>query len=455
MQEAVQTKATRAKKTRSLTSLDWRRTILVTLPFMGALTFWQAYDGLIPLMLKNTFGLGDTATGFFMALDNILALFMLPLTGYLSDKLDTKWGRRTPFIVVGSLIAALLIPMIAIANTWKNLPLFMAVLVLTLLALSTYRAPSVALMPDVTPRPVRSKADAFNSLMAAVGGVFILVAISVLVPAVDNPDYRPVYFVISGMVILTTIIFVVCFNEPKEVAAMHRESAELGIPEEEIDASDEGGKERETDPPIRRSLLCVLVCVFLYFMSQNAISSGFSRYADAVWGMQGGSYAMVQTAATLAALVAYMPMASVACHIGRKRTTYIGLVFMVVGCVLISLSTTFSPVVYLWTILFGIGTATVSLTIYPMIVELASTQTTGRYTGYYYTASMAAQVITPILSGAVMQFVGYAQLYLYGATFAALAIVPVLFVRHGDTLTMGDVRERQASWEAEHTEASA
>ena len=227
------------------------------------------------------------------------------------------------------------------------------------------------------------------------------------------------------------------------------------IPEEEIDASDEGGKERETDPTIRRSLLCVLVCVFLYFMSQNAISSGFSRYADAVWGMQGGSYAMVQTAATLAALVAYMPMASVACHIGRKRTTYIGLVFMVVGCLLISLSTTFSPIVYLWTILFGIGTATVSLTIYPMIVELASTQTTGRYTGYYYTASMAAQVITPILSGAVMQFVGYAQLYLYGATFAALAIIPVLFVRHGDTLTMGDVRERQASWEAEHAEASA
>ena len=377
---------------------------------------------------------------------------LLPLTGYLSDKLDTKWGRRTPFIVVGSLIAALLIPMIAIANTWKNLPLFMAVLVLTLLALSTYRAPSVALMPDVTPRPVRSKADAFNSLMAAVGGVFILVAISLLVPAVDNPDYRPVYFVISGMVILTTIIFVVCFNEPKEVAAMHRESAELGIPEEEIDASDEGGKERETDPTIRRSLLCVLVCVFLYFMSQNAISSGFSRYADAVWGMQGGSYAMVQTAATLAALVAYMPMASVACHIGRKRTTYIGLAFMVLGCVLISLSTTFSPIIYLWTILFGIGTATVSLTIYPMIVELASTQTTGRYTGYYYTASMAAQVITPILSGAVMQFVGYAQLYFYGAAFAALAIVPVLFVRHGDTLTMGDVRERQASWEAEHAE---
>lgn len=242
MQEAVQTKTRHDKKTCSLTSLDWRRTILVTLPFMDALTFWQAYDGLIPLMLKNTFSLGDTATGFFMALDNILALFMLPLTGYLSDKLDTKRGRRTPFIVVGSLIAALLIPMIAIANTWKNLPLFMAVFVLTLLALSTYRAPSVALMPDVTPRPVRSKADAFISLMAAVGGVIILVAISVLVPPVENPDYRPVYFMICGMVLLTTAVFAACFNKPREVAAMHRESAELGIPEEEIDAPDEAAR---------------------------------------------------------------------------------------------------------------------------------------------------------------------------------------------------------------------
>ena len=449
MQSESAPRATYAKKPRSLTGLDWRRTVLVTLPFMGALTFWQAYDGLVPLMFKNAFGFGDTATGFFMALDNILALFMLPLTGMLSDKLNTKWGRRTPFIVVGAFVAALLIPMIAIANTWHNLPLFIAMLVLTLLVLSTYRAPSVALMPDVTPRPVRSKADAFNSLMAAVGGVIILVAITLLVPAVDNPDYRPIYFTIAGIVALTTVVFAVCFREPREVAAMHEESRELGIAEQDID-SDEGGNERESDPQVRRSLLCVLACVFLFFMSQNAISSGFSRYADVVWGMQGGGYAQVQTAATMAALVAYMPMASIACHIGRKRTTYIGLALMVAGCLLISASTTYSPIVYLWTIMFGVGTATVSLTIYPMIMELASTKTTGRYTGYYYTASMSAQIVTPILSGAVMQFIGYSQLYLYGAAFAAIAMVPILFVRHGDSLTMRDVRSRQAAWEAEH-----
>lgn len=244
---------------RSLTKLNMRRTVLVTLPFMGALTFWQAYDGLVPLMFKNTFGMGDTLTGVFMSLDNVLALFMLPLMGALSDRTTTRWGRRTPFIVVGALLAAALTPLIAVANAMHNLPLFVTVLIATLVVLSIYRSPSVALMPDVTPRPVRSKADAFNSLMAAVGGVIVLVAIALLVPAVENPDYIPVYLVISFMLLVTTIVFMVFFREPKEVAAMHRESAELGIPEDEVDASDEGGKERETDPIKRRSLVCVLV----------------------------------------------------------------------------------------------------------------------------------------------------------------------------------------------------
>lgn len=432
---------------RSLTKLNMRRTILVTLPFMGALTFWQAYDGLVPLMFKNTFGMGDTLTGFFMSLDNVLALFMLPLMGALSDRTNTRWGRRTPFIVVGALLAAALTPLIAVANAMHNLPFFVTVLVATLVVLSIYRSPSVALMPDVTPRPVRSKADAFNSLMAAVGGVIVLVAISLLVPAVENPDYIPVYLVISFMLLVTTIIFMIFFREPKEVEAMHRESAELGIPEDKIEASDEGGKEREKDPVKRRSLVCVLICVFFYFMSNNAVTSGISRYADVVWGMAGGSYAQVQTVATLAAIVAYMPMAELSCRIGRKVTTYIGIALMVVSPLLISGASGFSAIIYVWVALFGIGMATVSLTVYPMIMELASTNSTGRYTGFYYTASMSAQVVTPILSGAVMQFVGYQYLYIYVAICAAISATPLLFVQNADSLTMDEVRERQAAAE--------
>lgn len=428
---------------RDLTRLDLRRTILVTLPFMGALTFWQAYDGLIPLMLKNTFGMGDTVTGFFMALDNILALFVLPLVGSLSDRTHTRWGRRTPYIVAGASVAAVLTPLIALANRWQNLPLFLTALLAVLVALSVYRSPSVALMPDVTPRPLRSKADALNSLMAAVGGVVVLVGISVLVPEEKNPDYVPIYLVIAGMLAATTVAFAALFHEPAEVAAMHAESLELGIDEDAETAAAARSQERETDPERRRSLAGVLLVVFFWYLSNNAVTSGISRYAEAMWGMQGGAYAQVQTVATVAALVAYMPMANLSLRVGRKRTTYVGLALMVVGCVTIRAVGGFSPVIYALSAVFGVGVATVSLTVYPMVMELATEKSTGRYTGYYYTVSMAAQILTPILSGALMQFVGYEQLYVYAAACAALGFVPLAFVRHGDTMTLDEVARRQ------------
>ncbi len=166
-----------------------RRTLLVTLPFAGALAFWQAYDGIIPLILRDTFHLGDTLAGAVMALDNVCALFLLPFFGSISDRCHSRLGRRTPFILVGSLLAALLIPLLAVADQMRSLPFFFTVLCLVLVVLSSYRSPCVALMPDVTPRPIRAKADAFNSLMAAASGVVILISISLAVPDVEHPNF--------------------------------------------------------------------------------------------------------------------------------------------------------------------------------------------------------------------------------------------------------------------------
>ena len=189
------------KKQRNLKSPDWKRTLLVTLPFAGALAFWQAYDGIIPLILRDTFHLGDTLAGGVMALDNVCALFLLPLFGSLSDRCHSRLGRRTPFIIIGSLLAALLIPFLAAADRLASLPLFFAVLCLLLIVLSAYRSPCVALMPDVTPRPVRAKADAFNSLMAAAAGIIVLVSISLAVPDVEHPSYLPVFLIVSGIIV--------------------------------------------------------------------------------------------------------------------------------------------------------------------------------------------------------------------------------------------------------------
>ncbi len=427
------------KKERNLRSLDMRRTLLVTLPFAGALAFWQAYDGIIPLILRDTFHLGDTLAGAVMALDNVCALFLLPFFGSISDRCHSRLGRRTPFILVGSLLAALLIPLLAVADQMRSLPFFFTVLCLVLVVLSSYRSPCVALMPDVTPRPIRAKADAFNSLMAAASGVVILISISLAVPDVEHPNYMPVFLIISAIIILCTVLFAVFFREKKAVEKMHTESLAMGISEADMDASDEGGKEKETDAVVRRSLLGILLCVFFYFMASNAVTSAFSKYASQVWGAGGGSFANFQLVATMVTLISYMPMANISCRIGRKLTTYIGIGLMCFGGFCIFMTLGYSPLIYVFVSISGVGMGTVATTIYPMIMEVASEKTTGRYTGYYYTASMSAQIITPILSGAVMEFIGYRYLYLYAIVCALLAALPLVMVQKGNTILLKDL----------------
>lgn len=416
-----------------------RRTLLVTLPFAGALAFWQAYDGIIPLILRDTFHLGDTLAGAVMALDNVCALFLLPFFGSISDRCHSRLGRRTPFILVGSLLAALLIPLLAVADQMRSLPFFFTVLCLLLVVLSSYRSPCVALMPDVTPRPIRAKADAFNSLMAAASGVVILISISLAVPDVEHPNYMPVFLIISAIIILCTVLFAVFFREKKAVEKMHTESLAMGISEADMDASDEGGKEKETDAVVRRSLLGILLCVFFYFMASNAVTSAFSKYASQVWGAGGGSFANFQLVATMVTLISYMPMANISCRIGRKLTTYIGIGLMCFGGFCILMTPGYSPLIYVFVSISGVGMGTVATTIYPMIMEVASEKTTGRYTGYYYTASMSAQIITPILSGAVMEFIGYRYLYLYAIVCALLATLPLAMVQKGNTILLKDL----------------
>lgn len=416
-----------------------RRTLLVTLPFAGALAFWQAYDGIIPLILRDTFHLGDTLAGAVMALDNVCALFLLPFFGSISDRCHSRLGRRTPFILVGSLLAALLIPLLAVADQMRSLPFFFTVLCLVLVVLSSYRSPCVALMPDVTPRPIRAKADAFNSLMAAASGVVILISISLAVPDVEHPNYMPVFLIISAIIILCTVLFAVFFREKKAVEKMHTESLAMGISEADMDASDEGGKEKETDAVVRRSLLGILLCVFFYFMASNAVTSAFSKYASQVWGAGGGSFANFQLIATMVTLISYMPMANISCRIGRKLTTYIGIGLMCFGGFCIFMTPGYSPLIYVFVSISGVGMGTVATTIYPMIMEVASEKTTGRYTGYYYTASMSAQIITPILSGAVMEFIGYRYLYLYAIVCALLAALPLVMVQKGNTILLKDL----------------
>lgn len=407
--------------------LNTKRTIFVGLAFMSICAFWQLYDGIIPLILKNTFHIGDTLSGFIMALDNILALILLPLFGGISDRVHTRFGRRTPFIVCGTGAAVISMLLIPTADDIGSIGLFVAGLMLVLLAMSTYRSPAVALMPDVTPKPLRSKGNAIINLMGAVGGMLTLLFISALIPKSGKPDYLPLFSVIAAIMVISVLVLVWKVKEPAAAA-----EAAAQQPEEEPEL-DETGKPAPMAKPVKKSLAFLLASIALWFMGYNAVTTAFSKYAQNYWGLQGGGFANCLLIATGAAIVSYIPVGIIATKIGRKKTILIGVALLALSFSTGILFRTFSPLINVLFVVVGISWAAINVNSYPMVVEMSRGSDVGKFTGIYYFFSMGAQIITPILSGALLEHVGYYTLFPYAAIFVALSFVTMLFVKHGDS----------------------
>lgn len=416
-------------------TLNYKRTFFVGLAFLSICAFWQLYDSLVPLILSNTFKLNETLTGGIMALDNILALFLLPLFGDFSDKVHTRLGKRTPFIIVGTVIAVIFMMLIPFADQKRNFPLFFISLGLVLLAMGSYRSPAVALMPDLTPKPLRSKANSVINLMGAVGGIFTLIVISLFVPKVTHPDYTIVFLAVAILMIISVVILICTVHENK----MAKE-----VPKEELTASDSldkgkslYGSDLESDSgplpkDIKRSLFFILASIFLWFTAYNGVTTAFSRYAVRVWKLEGGSFANTLLVATAAAIVSYIPIGIISSRMGRKKTIICGIIIMTIMYFTGFLFTSFSPIIYIIFAFTGIGWAAINVNSYPMVVEMSKGANIGRYTGLYYTFSMAAQIFTPMFSGFLLQNVSYRILFPYAFIFSCLSLCTMLLVKHGD-----------------------
>lgn len=582
--------------------LNYKRTLLVGFAFFLICVFWQAYDTLIPLMLTNKFGLDQTWSGVIMSLDNILALFMLPLFGALSDKKDTRFGKRTPFIVIGTICAIVAfvsltfvdnaqLNKLADGNTamyWTNnyvvenkeynsitnkevdaeygvrdyasqilfnksydnlnaqekteaeswythldynqyyvydvnakeykacktteeengklsysyldgseiedgarrinaysstvssaesrfakevsgknvylLIIFIIVLLVTLISMATFRSPAVALMPDVTVKPLRSKGNAIINLMGAAGGIIVL-GLGMLFGTgkVQNQMMSYTLFVsaVCGIMAIALVVFIFTVKEKKwnaemleqqalldaeetanaENAAADQITAEALVTDEvtadavQIEESKAPTKAKSGKMPKDKliSLILILASVALWYIGYNAVTSKYSVYALNVLNMDYNSTLIIAQAAAIAS---YIPVGIISSKLGRKKTILIGIAMLTVaffGAIFINSS---SPAWLMWILfaLAGIAWATINVNSFPMVVELATGSDIGKYTGYYYTASMAAQVVTPILSGALMDAMGtMGVLFPYATIFVAGSFVTMLFVKHGDS----------------------
>ena len=581
--------------------LNYRRTLLVGFAFFLICTFWQAYDTIIPKILTDRFGMSQAWSGIIMAADNILALFMLPLFGSLSDKCKSRRGKRTPFIFFGTVAAVsafmlltwadasqlklisaateiddpatlaviyddvsdktLITPDgdgftlasrftrdefssirsqiseshikagtlvldkadgsgdITIESKYKtrivtydgktfwlrnreteqdtpvadlvtvdgtvvslsavysgsqdnknvssfkqmtnsvytnytvparqayvngitqsnpsNLIWFMIILMLVLVAMSTFRSPAVALMPDVTVKPLRSKANAVINLMGTVGGMTVLVlgmGFAFANSAIRN-TFRPwfgFFAVVSGIMLAALAVFMITVREPKWNAEMIAES-------EKLDSGDTVPAEQENGNPGRRlsaaellSLVFILLSVFLWYFGYNAVTSKYSVYATNILDLD---YSTTLLIANAAAVVSYLPVGMISSRFGRKKTILAGIVMLAAAFFVACFMRVGSPaiVMNLMFALAGIGWATINVNSFPMVVELSRNGNIGKYTGYYYTASMAAQALTPFFSGFLMDRLGMRILFPYATMFVCLAFVTMLLVRHGDS----------------------
>jgi len=411
--------------------LNNKRTVYVGLAFMSICAFWQVYDNVIPLILENTFKLSSTVTGAIMGIDNILALFMLPLFGALSDKTDTRIGRRMPYILFGTVIASVGFVLLLFAQQGRSIVLFAITLGVVLIAMSTYRSPAVALMPDVTIKPLRSKANAIINLMGAIGGALMLGATPLLVRT-GSDNYFTLFIAVAVFMLLCVAVLFIKVKERACVEEMRKESAALGI--DETTESLAGSGEKEKMPPdVRRSFLLILASIFLWFMGYNAVTTGFTRYAQNVWGHGVGNASMILMVAQVAAIIAYIPVGMIASRIGRKKTILGGILMLTIAFGASLLFVDFSYLMFVFFALAGIAWAFINVNSYPMVVEMSRGPNIGKYTGYYYFFSMAAQSITPAFSGVFVDNIGWRTLFPYGAIFVALSFVTMLFVKHGDS----------------------
>lgn len=427
--------------------LDNKRTILTGFAFLSICAFWQMYNGIVPLILTKTFHMNETFSGAIMAADNVLALFLLPLFGTLSDRTNTKIGKRMPFILFGTGLAIILMNILPILdNSYAAAPSafktvsFVIVLALLLVAMGTYRSPAVALMPDITPKPLRSKANAIINLMGAIGGVLYLGVAAVMYPnskvaALEHVNYQPMFIVIAAVMFIAVGVLFLTVKEPKLIA--EQRELEAQHPEWNL-AEDDGSGDEVLPKPVKKSLIFLLCSICLWFVGYNAVETWFTTYVDQVMGEKLGKASTYLLIANAGAIISYIPIGILASKLGRKKLIMGGIALLTLSFALgfvLTTGTLTSATTIIMFVMFacaGLAWAAINVNSLPMVVEMCKGSDIGKFTGYYYTFSMAAQVITPVLAGFLMRNVSYKVLFPYAAIFVALSFVTMLFVKHGD-----------------------
>lgn len=482
--------------------LNYRRTLIIGFAFFSILMVWQAYNFYCPLFLKtllydllvekNATQYSEFIVGSIMALDNVLALFMLPIFGKLSDKTKTKYGKRMPYIILGMAATVIIFPFMALCYLWNSLAGLIVTMLVVLVIMNVYRSPAVALMPDVTPKPLRSTANGLINLVGYFGPILITLVNMVPLFTFTRDETSLVKVMAPVVVVLVSLIIaiVVLILKIKEPQILEEMKEDLALGEELSETIEKVEENKKLSKHDLRNMWILLVAVCLWFMAFNAFETFNSTYSTNYYstyeeyalteeefklnelkkdsdetkvvyyvevaegeyekaysfeegteyfiipeGKSGSSIASMGTIIlTVSSVVTFAVAGYIAAKFGRKTSVAAGIGMLVLGCLLIYLLGTGKPsaIIYLYFVILGVGWALINVNSYPMMVEMSSSGNIGKYTGYYYTASMLAQSFTPILMGGIIAFVPsitLRHLFLYSCIVAVLALVVFMFFK--------------------------
>lgn len=413
--------------------LNKKRTLVIALSFFTILMLWQVYNSYIPLMLQDLFTKNNGAgnykylIGLIMAADNMFALFMLPIFGALSDKTVSKMGKRMPYIIGGTILSVILFPFIPIIYNSGSLWGLFIIMGLVLISMNIYRAPAVALMPDITPKPLRSKANAIINFVGFIGAIFAgLLALIFKMPLNFGQENNVVFsFIITSVLMLCALILLVV--KIKENKILLEVEHEMNLGEKLSDTIEEISEGKPLSKTDMFNLKVIIISVFFCFLAFNALETFWSTYGEQYLRTQ--SWSLATIVLTVSSMALFIPAGFFSTKVGRKKSVLIGLSIMVVALIIATFQTSLNWVLILIFSISGIGWALVSVNTYPMVVELANKANVGKYTGYYYTSSMIAQSVTPVFMGTLMDLLGLRLFFPYAFTFTFVALVVFSFVK--------------------------
>jgi len=428
--------------------LNYKRTLIIGFAFFGILLLWQTYDNWCSPMLMQIFAkaMYNTSTptgdqklevqylvGIVMAMDNLAALIMLPIFGHMSDKTHTKIGKRIPYILVGTFVAALAFPFIPLFYYLNNIAGLISIMAIVVFFMMMYRNPAVALMPDITPKPLRSKANGLINIMGYLGGgVAAVLGMFITFTKFeygnqgsatkgDYAAYTPMWetnniwaieipFIIASIFMIGSCLFL--FFKLKENKLEEELRPEMEEGEREAAVADSVAND-DTKPMTKKNktmLWLILIAEFMWFMADNGVGTYTTNYIQESLNMDTGFGSTLAIIGGVAGAIGFLVAGSIADKIGRKWTVMSGLFTVILGYTIFAITLAFPGkdtavkvvLAGAW-IVKGFGFSLVHINSFPMVVELCSSKKIGKFTGYYYASSMAAQTITPILLGLLLK----------------------------------------------------